>query len=157
MSYPFGTHSELVRRQLPALGIEYARTIESTEGFECPQDFLQWRPTCHHKSPRFMELADKFLGLAKPSKMQLFYLWGHSFEFAHDKNWELMEAFCEKMGGRENIWYATNIEIVDYLTALRGLRIAAAGNAVQNLSGQEVWIEVAGMVVRVPAGQTVRV
>jgi hypothetical protein len=44
---------------------------------------------------------------------------------------------------------------MDYLVAARSLRIGAACSAAQNLSGQEVWIEVDGTVVRVPPGQTV--
>jgi hypothetical protein len=49
----------------------------------------------------------------------------------------------------------TNIEIVDYLNAVRGLRFAAAGNAVQNPAGVDVWIEVDGEAARIPAGHTV--
>lgn len=156
MSYPFGAHSEAVRRQLPSLGIEYARVVTPSENFEVPEDFLQWRPTCHHKHPRLAELTDKFLGQTNPRRMQLFYLWGHSFEFDRENNWDLIETFCERMGGKANIWYATNIEIVDYLNAVRGLRIAAAGNAVQNPAGVDVWIEADGVTVKVPAGGSVR-
>ena len=29
-----------------------------------------------------------------------------------------MEEFCSYMGGRKDIWYATNIEIIDYMEAV---------------------------------------
>ena len=156
MSYPCGTYNEALRQQLPALGIEYSRTVQSTDGFDVPSDFLQWDPTCHHKSPKLMELADRFLAPGKKWRPCLFYLWGHSYEFENDKNWELIERFSGCVGGREDVWYATNIEIVDYLNACRGLRFAFAGNAVCNPAGLEVWIDVDGTAVRVPPGQTVR-
>ncbi len=48
--------------------------------------------------------------IAPPAMM---YVWGHSYEFTNQNNWELMEDFCKLVGGRDDIWYATNIEIVD--------------------------------------------
>jgi len=156
MSYPCGAYSASLMRQLPSLGIEYSRTVRSTDGFDVPADFLCWDPTCHHKNPKLMELADKFLLPGRKWKPSLFTLWGHSYEFENDKNWELIERFCQCIGGREDVWYATNIEIMDYLNASRGLRFAFAGNAVSNPAGVEVWIDVEGTTVRVPAGQTIR-
>ncbi len=49
MSYPFGTYNQAVLDMLPAVGIEYARTVQSTNGFTIPENFLLWHPTCHHK------------------------------------------------------------------------------------------------------------
>ena len=56
---------------------------------------------------------------------RLFYLWGHSYEFTRDNNWDLIEEFCELTGGREDIWYATNIEIIDYMDVLNRLQFNA--------------------------------
>ena len=53
----------------------------------------------------------------------MMYVWGHSYEFTDQNNWELMEQFCEMMSGKEDIWYATNIEIVDYMKAAENLNI----------------------------------
>lgn len=157
MSYPCGAYSETLMRQLPSLGIEYSRTVRSTNGFETPADFLCWDPTCHHNDPKLMELAARFLAPGKKWKPSLFYLWGHSYEFENDKNWPLIEKFCQSIGGRDDVWYAINIEIVDYLNACRGLRFAFAGNSVCNPAGVDVWIDVAGTTVRIPPGQTVRI
>lgn len=43
-----------------------------------------------------------------------------------------------------DIWYATNIEIVDYMEAAGRLQFGAAGNMVYNPSAASVWIEVNG-------------
>ena len=45
----------------------------------------------------------------------MFYLWGHSYEFDENDNRDVIEKFAEFVGGRDDIWYATNIEIYDYV------------------------------------------
>lgn len=60
------------------------------------------------------------------------------------------------MGGHEDIWYATNIEIVDYLSAVQGLRFSASQEIVYNPSATEVWVSVGDEARRIPGGGTVR-
>ena len=81
---------------------------------------------------------------------------GHSYEFDNDNNWELIEEFCSFMGGREDIWYATNIEIIDYMKVCRELQFGAAGNFVYNPSAAAAWISVDEKVVRIDGGSLVR-
>lgn len=42
---------------------------------------------------------------------KLFHVWGHSYELADNDNWDIIERLAETVGGREDVWYATNIEI----------------------------------------------
>ena len=46
------------------------------------------------------------------------------------------------MGGQDDIWYATNIEIVDYDKAFSSLQFAADNSFVYNPSAQSVWLRV---------------
>lgn len=136
MAYPFGTYDANVIRTLRALGIVYARTVKSTGKFNLPDDFLEWNPTCHHRE-NVMELADAFL--ASPYAA-LFYVWGHSFEFERNGNWHLMEELCAKLEGKPSVWYATNMEICDYVTAFRRIVTSADSRIVRNPSAQSVWL-----------------
>ena len=136
MAYPFGTYDANVIRTLRALGIVYARTVKSTGKFNLPDDFLEWNPTCHHRE-NVMELADAFL--ASPYAA-LFYVWGHSFEFERNGNWHLMEELCAKLEGKPDVWYATNMEIYDCITAFRRLVTSADSRIVRNPSAQSVWL-----------------
>lgn len=155
MSYPFGTYNDQVVAMLPSLGIEYSRTVASHGEFHMPDNFLKWHPTCHHK--QMVEYADKFNALEpRHSRMSLLYVWGHSFEFANDDNWELLDEFGQKIGGREEIWYATNAEIVAYKRALDTLRYSVDTQMVHNSSAISVWISAEGESVEIPSGQTVR-
>ena len=157
MAYPFGTYNDKVVDTLRACGILYSRTVNSTHDFSMPQDWLRLGATCHHGDPKLMELADRFLKEDFPFGSRLFYLWGHSYEFEADNNWQVIEDFCEKMGGRDDIWYATNIEIVDYVNACRAIRTSADGKTLHNPTAISVWADIDGKRVVIKAGETVRV
>lgn len=154
MSYPFGTFNDTVLRMLPSLGIECARTTVSHNGFSLPDDFLRWGATCHHKKD-LLATADRFLTEMPRGRLMLFYMWGHSYEFDNDNNWDLIETFCRKIGGKSDVWYATNIEISDYMKALRALTFTASGTIVRNPSAQSVWISVDTNTVEIGGGAIV--
>ncbi|MGN8647254.1 polysaccharide deacetylase family protein [Gracilibacillus sp. HCP3S3_G5_1] len=154
LSYPNGSYNSLIKELLPYLGVEYARTVNSTGNFGMPDDFIEWNPTCHHNR-NLLQLAEEFVALYKKQYLYMFYVWGHSYEFDQDDNWELIEQFSEFVGGREDIWYATNMEIVDYLYAFRRLHFSANSQFVYNPSVQTVWLSVDERVVEVPGGKLV--
>jgi hypothetical protein len=140
MSYPYGTFNDEIIALLPSIGIKYSRTVNSTGHFDVPENFLAWGPTLHHKTG-LLETAQKFLDVASWSpRLRLLYVWGHSYEFRNDNNWDLMEQFGAKMGGREDVWYATNIEIADYVQALRRVEFSADFGMALNPSAADVWI-----------------
>ncbi|WP_425464199.1 polysaccharide deacetylase family protein [Paenibacillus lentus] len=155
MSYPNGSYSQEIVKLLPHLGIEYARTVQTTHGgFGLPEDWLQWRATCHHND-HLLEHAEAFVGLHKRQYLYLMYVWGHSYEFDHDNNWELIEQFCKAVGGQDDIWYATNIEIVDYMKACKWLKFAASREFAHNLGALPIWLDVDGRIVEIPGGSQV--
>ncbi|MBE0601053.1 MAG: polysaccharide deacetylase, partial [Firmicutes bacterium] len=105
---------------------------------------------------RLMEMAEAFNGFDHGIHPRLFYVWGHSYEFDNDDNWALMEDFCKLMGGRGDIWYATNIEIYDYVQTCGRLRFAADNAFVYNPSAASAWVKVNGSeAIEIPGGQQV--
>ncbi len=74
--------------------IDYSRTIVENEDFTLPNDFLQWHSTCRHANPRLMEITKRFLE-KEDGELDLFYIWGHSYEFEVNNNWEVIEEFAE--------------------------------------------------------------
>jgi len=152
MSYPFGTYTREIAALLASLGIRYSRTVNKTGSFEIPEDFLLWHPTIHHGND-LLETGQRFLDQTNwGSRLRLLYVWGHSFEFPRENNWELMEQFGEKMGGRSDIWYATNIEIVDYVQALRRVEFSADFVTALNPTAAELWITAGKKPVRLAPG-----
>lgn len=110
MAYPFGDCDERIMKAVSDQGLLYGRCVETTEKFDLPENPLCWKGTCHHNNPKLMQLADEFLG--DGTDLRLFYVWGHSYEFDVDRSWATIEDFCAKMAYREDVWYATNGEIV---------------------------------------------
>jgi hypothetical protein len=89
---------------------------------------------------------------------KLFYLWGHAYELDNDNNWELLEEICKKLGNRDDIWYATNIEIYNYMTAQKQLQISVDERTFYNPTAIDVWVERDKKdIIHIPAGQTVTV
>lgn len=159
MAYPQGTYSDEVVKVLKSCGIAYSRTIKSTESFGFPENWLLWHPTCHHTNKKLFELAERFLqlpctNLKHPS---LFYLWGHAYEFLRDNTWDTIERFAEMMGGREEIWYATNIEIYDYTEAFRRLEFSVDMTRVHNPTAIDLWFCLHDKLYCVESGKTLRI
>jgi len=140
-AYPFGTFNDEVVDILDKNGIVYSRGVDSSHSFDIPKDWLRLRPTCHHADGALPELLDKFLNEKPMGNSWLFYLWGHSYEFEQFDNWNIIESFAKRAGGHEDVWYATNIEIYDYVKAFESLKFSAKADRVQNLSAYDIWFE----------------
>ncbi|HIX15151.1 MAG TPA: polysaccharide deacetylase family protein [Candidatus Hungatella pullicola] len=156
MSYPNGSYTQEIVNLLPMLGIEYCRIVGDSHDFAMPENYLIWKPTCHHNRS-LLENGRRFLEISKIQRLHMMYVWGHSFEFTRDDNWELIEEFCRMMSGRDDIWYATNIEIVDYMKAAKNLKFTVDGNLVYNPSCMTVWISVDGNIFSISGGSSVRI
>lgn len=139
MAYPMGTYDDRVTDIVRKCGIAYSRTTKSTEKFGFPTDWITLHPTCHHNNPRLMELAEQFVQGDRWGRSRMFYLWGHSYEFDNNDNWDIIEKFAEFIGNRDDIWYATNIEIYDYVMAYNSLKASADFKIIHNPSAIDVW------------------
>ena len=160
----FGNY-EQIKNYLTELDIAYARTLGGdNNSFLVPQDFHAWMPTAHHDNPNIMKYIDEFLNLdispaAYHAKRipRLFYIWGHSYEFDRNDNWAHMEAICQKFAGNEELWFATNIEIYDYVQAYKSLRYSADGHTVYNPTLLTIWLDADGKPYCIQSGETIRI
>ena len=82
------------------------------------------------------------------------YIWGHSYEFDRADNWDHMEEICKRLANHDDIWYATNIEIYDYVQAYKRLIYSADGYKVYNPSCTPVWIDVDATIYCINPGET---
>ncbi len=160
MAYAFGTYSNDAVETLKRAGIVYSRTTISNEKFDIPKDWLRLEATCHHNNPRLFELAEAFLSPEPKEEWRqrprLFYLWGHSYEFNDNNNWNIIEKFAEITGDREDVWYATNIEVYDYVEAYKNLVLSCDGKIVYNPSALDVWFCDNGRDYCLKPGETVK-
>lgn len=111
MAYAYGAYNDDIVEKLREMGIRYARTVESSYSFDEQDDLLRYRPTCHHEDERLFDLVDEFLS-NEPDKPQVLYIWGHSYEFDARGNWDRFEKLCSILGGRDDIFYGTNRQVL---------------------------------------------
>ena len=158
MAYPYGTYNDEVVDLLDKCGVAYARTTIASEAFDFPENWLKLRPTCHHNNPRLMEFAKYFVeDKNRYNNSEMFYLWGHSYEFDNDDNWDVIEEFAKYIGGHDDIWYATNIEVYDYVQAYNNLKTSYDKSMIYNPSAIDVWVDIKDVLYYIPAGKTVSI
>ena len=111
MAYAYGDCPDKVVEYLKSIGIRYGRTVGASHGFEMPRNPMLLEATCHHNDEKLFGLAERFL-TAEGSEEHplLFYIWGHSYEFDVNDNWERIEKLCRMLSGREDIFYGTNAQ-----------------------------------------------
>ena len=157
-----GASYETIRQYLQNLDIVYARTAGGdNDRFELPEDWYSWTPTAHHDNPALFDYIDAFFATDPDNSYcartypRLLYIWGHAFEFDQKGNWERLEEICRRISGRDDVWYATNIEIYNYIKAYDALVFNAAGDLAYNPSLIPVWFSVDGVTLCVNPGETV--
>jgi peptidoglycan/xylan/chitin deacetylase (PgdA/CDA1 family) len=94
-------------------GVKYCRTTDSTHGFEPQADLFEFNPTVYHhvEMDEMLRLGEKFLEMS-PQTPQIFYVWGHAYEFDIHGDWERFEEFCKMISGHSDIFYGTNREVL---------------------------------------------
>ena len=157
MATPYGEKNDDTIVAMKAAGMAYCRNAGVSGGLSVPADFLDWTPSCHHTgAPAVIE---KFRNewIHQPWQYGgLLFIWGHSFEFDRADNWELAEQICSSLAGIDDVWFATNIEIYDYITAQRALVISCDGDVIFNPSAVDVWVSQNGSPICIKGGETIR-
>jgi len=151
---PYGWHTgyDWCKDFVRSCGFLYLRHSEAQPEFELPADFLDWKPTCHCGA----ELAELWAAMLKRSKDQpgqLFYVFGHSYEFEDDLAWDRIETFAALAAGTPGVWHATKGEIYDYVSACRRLDWSLDGTLVRNPSAVSVWLCRGQRVLKIEGGQ----
>ncbi len=157
MAYAYGKFNDRIVAGLEKCGIAYSRTTVKDEEFSLPENWLLWHPTCHHNDPELMELAKKFIETPLRNQfcdLKVFFLWGHSYEFDRDNNWGVIEKFAEYIGKREDIWYATNKEIYEYVTAYKRLEISMDSKRAYNPTNLTLFTKVGDRAYEIKPGET---
>ena len=158
MAYAYNGYNDGIVDLLKKLGVSYARTTESSYSFGLPVDWLKIKPTCHHNDAKLGELTERFLntspnGQFKHREPYLFYVWGHSYEFDDNGNWHIIENLAKKLSAADDVWFATNGEIYDYVQAYGNLIFSIDGERVKNPSCIDVYIEIRGRIYRIAPGE----
>lgn len=155
---------ENIRSYLQNLGIVYSRTLGGdNNSFLMPNDWFAWMPTAHHNNTNLMKWAEEFVSIKLEDLYltrqypRLFYLWGHSYEFDNNDNWDVLEKFLQTVSGKDDIWYATNIEIYEYTKAYNSLVLSADCTRIYNPTLIEVFFSVDNKEYSIKPGETLTI
>lgn len=87
----------------------------------------------------------------------MFFMWGHGHDIHSETDWVETERTFKALSGNLKIWYATNIEICNYVRAQRALVSSADERILYNPTATDVWVERnKEKIICIPAGKTVR-
>jgi peptidoglycan/xylan/chitin deacetylase (PgdA/CDA1 family) len=117
MAYPCGgknNDDRTARIIKEHTGVKYARALETNGSFDLQKNLFRFQGTCYHHAEweKMHALADSFLSI-KSEEPQLFYIWGHAYEFdIFPERWALFEDFLRKISGRADIFYGTNKDVL---------------------------------------------
>ena len=162
LAYPFGTYGAETFTAMDTASIVYGRTVQSHNGFTLPDDFKLWHPTTHHNEcenavKRFIYNVTK----APWRAGGVLYIWGHSYEFDNESapvQWEKFEEILANLYQyRDGYWAATNLEIYDYVQAMKKIRRSADGKMLYNPTDIDVWVSYKDEPLKIGACQTVTV
>jgi peptidoglycan/xylan/chitin deacetylase (PgdA/CDA1 family) len=169
MSYPFGNTNDVVVETISELGIEYARTVSDTYHFAIPSDFLRWHPTVHQFAKAYWEPnqpekdskeLDAFYKVISDflatKELAVLDIWGHSWEMGNnDEKWNETEKFFALLSKQSTIYYAKQIDLVDYINAFKNLKFSMDNKIVSNLSSFEIYFKLGDEIKSVLPGKTV--
>lgn len=116
MAYPCGgknNDDRTARIIKEHTGVKYARALETNGSFDLQKNLFRFQGTCYHHAEweKMHALADSFLSI-KSEEPQLFYIWGHAYEFdIFPERWALFEDFLRRISGRADIFYGTNKDV----------------------------------------------
>ena len=116
MAYPGGPffNDEIINTIVTRTPIRYSRSTEGHHSLKMPEKLMEWEPSTHVHDDDVFDLAHKLIE-SKPEDDLLLYIWGHAYEFDIYQWWDKLEELCALLSGHDDITYATNGEIADYI------------------------------------------
>ena len=149
---PFYYYSDLMADSVRQCGFAYARISEESNEYSIPQDFYHWRGSKFHWDADLENFVQGFLQTEQ--ELALCQLVGHSYDLDVLNLWDKMEHICSSVGNAPDVWPATHIELVRYLTAMNQIQVT--DGQICNGSNTVLWLEIDGAVVSLQPGETMR-
>ncbi len=160
MSYPFGTYNDSVLKTVRICGILYSRTVITTDDFRLPENFhlaSYMSLLCRQPYGACREISGGQRRRRISFTFPLFMCGDMLTSWMPTRNWEGIENFFARLGNKEDIWYASNIEICQYILAVRSLVYSSTGDYIFNPTCTDVWLMIDGRPYQIPSGKTVSI
>ena len=110
---PFDYYDDRIADCARACGFSYARKSEFSGHFTPCADFYHWKTGIYHIDPNLTNFVADFLNTGE--ELAVCQIVGHSYDLDAENLWGTMELICAAVSGRDDIWFCTNAELVDFL------------------------------------------
>ena len=110
---PFDYYDDRIADCAKACGLTYARKSEFTRNYTPCTDVYYWQTGIYHIDPDLPNFVASFLNT--DDELAVCQIVGHSYDLDAENLWGTMELICAAMSGRDDIWFCTNAELVDFL------------------------------------------
>jgi hypothetical protein len=148
---PFDYYSDLIADCAKKCGFSYARMSEERYSYAPPEEYFYWAAGAFHISSKFAEFVDGFF--EADEELALCQIVGHSYDLDTENMWEQMETILKRVAEDEDVISMTNLELVQYLKAMRSAVISEDG--IKNHSDMELWFEKDGEIFSVKPKEAV--
>ncbi len=158
---PYGKIPEELDKTLAENGILYDRLTGRVTDFSIPDNFLRWVPSFHmafYGTDEGKQAVADFFETDK--ELALLYIWGHSYEITDldcagckkwngmRNRWQFTEEMCKAISNKDDVYYATNIEICEYLLAMK--KAIVSDTYIDNPTDTELYFSINGKVIVAP-------
>lgn len=162
-------------RNAPLKNNSYAST-PSGLSYSVPDNFMNWNPTVQDaivlndgtNTYHTNDIMDYFLEKDTGNEWSVYFIWGHStdmswvnystYTYGTNEYYNYFKDTCEKASANsEIIWNTTPLNFVDYVNASRLTQVTTDGDTITIYNPStciNVWMNVNGDAVEIPAGQT---
>ena len=146
---PFYYYSDLMADCVRHCGFEYARVSEESNDYSVPENFYRWLGSKFHWDSDLEGFVSGFLETDK--ELALCQLVGHSYDLDVMNLWQSLERICRRVSENDDVWPATNIELVRYL---RNMQLAhITDQFIRNESESDLWFNIDGKTVNLIPGE----
>lgn len=110
---PFDYFDDRIADCAKACGFTYARMSSFAGNFTPCTDAFHWKTGIFHLDSALTDYVAEFLNTEEPRAVC--QILGHSYDLDAESMWGTMELICAAVSGRDDIWFCTNAELVDFL------------------------------------------
>ena len=114
---PFDYYDDRIANCAKACGFAYARTSDLTGNFAPYTDVYHWKASIEHTNPGLIDFIAAFVNTRE--ELAVCQILGHSYDLDVENLWNTMESIFAAVSQRDDIWFCTNAELVDFLCNLR--------------------------------------
>jgi len=111
---PFDYYDDRIADCAKACGFTYARQSACTGNFTPCTDAYYWKTGIYHIDPDLPNFVAAFLNTQE--ELAVCQIVGHSYDLDAENLWGTMELICAAVSKRDDIWFCTNAELVDFLS-----------------------------------------